>query len=119
MPVPTLTCGTIEARIWKESESRSYCRDNRKMITQPSATLLDELLDPVGRCLTPEVARRIVRLRASPALDARIQELGRKCNEGQLSEREQADYETLARFVKFVSVLQSKARTILCESTGE
>ena len=89
------------------------------MIGQSAAALLDELLDPVGRCLTPEVAQRIVRLRAPQALDARIQELGRKCNEGQLSDREQTDYETIARFIKFVSVLQSKARTILSESTGE
>jgi hypothetical protein len=75
--------------------------------------LLDELLDPVGRCLTPEVARRVVDLRASPALDARIQELGQKCNEGRLSVQEQADYETIARFIKFISVLQFKARALL------
>ena len=89
------------------------------MISQPSTALLDELLDPVGLCLTPEVARRIVQLRASPELDARIQELGRKCNEGELEIEEQADYETILRFIKFISVLQSKARTLLNETTGD
>ena len=89
------------------------------MISQPSTALLDELLDPVGLCLTPEVARRIVQLRASPELDARIQELGRKCNEGELEIEEQADYETILRFIKFISVLQSKARTLLNETAGE
>ena len=89
------------------------------MISQPSNALLDELLDPVGLCLTPEVARRIVQLRASPTLDARIQELGQKCNEGQLGGEEQTDYETILRFIKFISVLQSKARALLNETTGD
>lgn len=78
-----------------------------------SSALLDELVEPLGRCLTPEVARQIVQLRASPRLDERIQELGRKCNEGQLSPEDRADYETIARFIKFISVLQSKARAQL------
>jgi hypothetical protein len=89
------------------------------MISQPSTALLEELIDPVGRCLTPEVARRIVELRASPALDARIQELGQKCNEGELSGEEQTDYETILRFIKFLSVLQSKARALLNEPTSD
>ena len=89
------------------------------MISQPPTALLDELLDPVGRCLTPEVAGRIIQLHASPALDARIQELGQKCNEGQLTAQEQTDYETIARFIKFISVLQSKARVLLNETTGD
>lgn len=89
------------------------------MTSQPATPLLEELLDPVGRCLTPEAARRLVALRASPAFDARIQELGQKCNEGLLSSQEQADYETIARFIKFVAVLQSKARALLGEADGE
>ncbi len=89
------------------------------MSSQPATPLLDELLDPVGRCLAPEVARRLVGLRASPGLDARIQELGQECNEGRLSPQEQADYETIARFIKFVAVLQSKARALLSEADGE
>ena len=89
------------------------------MTNQESTALLDELLDPVGRCLTPEVAGLIVRLRASAALDARIQELGRRCNEGQLTAHEQADYETIARFLKFISILQSKARARMSQPLGE
>jgi len=83
------------------------------MIREDSTALLDELVEPLGRCLTPEVAEHIAGLRASPELDARIQELGRKSNEGLLTPRERSDYETIARFIKFVSVLQSKARARL------
>jgi hypothetical protein len=82
-----------------------------------SSPTLQELIDPLGRCLTPEVARRIVQLRAPPQLDARIQEMGRRCNDGRLSPEERADYETIARFVKFISVLQSKARALLKNDT--
>jgi len=83
------------------------------MSHQEKSVLLDELFDPLGRCLTPEVAKQVVRLRASPGLDARIQELGRKCAEGRLTPEEQADYETIAHFIKFLSVFPSKARTVL------
>lgn len=83
------------------------------MSQHENSALLDELIAPLGQCLTPEVARRIARLRASPELDARIQELARKCDEGQLTPAERTDYETIARFIKFISVLQSKARTLL------
>ena len=89
------------------------------MISHPPTALLEELLEPVGRCLTPEVAERLVRLRASPNLDARIQELGQKCNDGLLSAQEQLEYETIARFIKFISVLQSKARLLLNDSAGD
>ena len=75
-----------------------------------SAALLDQLVTPLGECLTPEVARRVADLRASPALERRIHRLGQKCSEGELNAGERNEYETLVRFVKFVSVLQAKAR---------
>jgi hypothetical protein len=82
------------------------------------STLIDELVDPLGQCLTPEVARRIVELRASANLEQRIQRLGEKCNDGQLTAEEKADYETIVRFIKFVSTLQSKARALLQNSAS-
>src|SRR6185503_10938101 len=43
------------------------------LVSQMQETItLDRLLDPVGRCLTPEVARRLVALRAEPELQARV-----------------------------------------------
>lgn len=80
------------------------------MSLEESTALIDQLVEPLGRCLTPDVAREVIELRAPAGLDARIQELGRKCSEGQLTTEERADYETIARFIKFISVLQSKAR---------
>ncbi len=75
--------------------------------------LLDRFLDPIGRCLTPEVARRIVAFRADEAMQARIDELAEKSNEGRLSETERREYDTYIRAIDFVTVLQLKARSIL------
>lgn len=83
------------------------------------SALLDDLVDPLGRCLSADVARRVVKLRASRKLQRRIRELGEKSDEGRLTPDEQADYETIARYVKFVSVLQSKARALLKQEAAD
>jgi hypothetical protein len=76
-------------------------------------SLLEQLLTPVGECLTPEVARHLVGLRASPEVQARLEELADKSTEGQLSEAEQAEYATAVAAIEFISVLQAKARRLL------
>ena len=53
-----------------------------------NAPVLDRLLDPVGRILTTDVARDLVKLRFDRKDQARIDALARKCNEGELTERE-------------------------------
>lgn len=58
-----------------------------------SATLT-RLLEPVGRCLTPDVAKELVNLRADPVVQARIEELADKNTEGELSPEELDEYET-------------------------
>jgi hypothetical protein len=78
-----------------------------------SIAALDRVFDPVGRCLTSGVARRIVALRADPVLSARIQELADKANEGQLDSEERAEYEAYVRAIDLISILQSKARRFL------
>ena len=71
------------------------------------------MFEPIGRCLTPGVARRIVALRADPVLDARIQELADKANDGQLSPKERVEYESYIRGIDLISILQSKAHRFL------
>ena len=78
-----------------------------------TTTAIDRVFDPISRCLTPAVARRIVKLRADPELDARIHELAEKANEGQLSDEERSEYDTYVRAIHFFTVLQSKARRLL------
>jgi hypothetical protein len=78
--------------------------------------LLDRLLDPVGRALSPEAARRLVALRADTDAQARMDDLAGRANEGQLTPDERADYESLIAAANVIAVLQAKARTVLSES---
>lgn len=78
-----------------------------------SASVLDRLLDPITRCLTPESARALVELRADPAAQARIAELAGKCDDGQLSPEERREYETYVHVGSLIAILQAKARLLL------
>jgi hypothetical protein len=49
------------------------------------SSTLDRLVEPVVRTFTPEVARALVGLRADPELQARMDELAQKYNEGQMT----------------------------------
>lgn len=75
--------------------------------------LLDRLVEPVVRILTPEVAQALVQLCADPELQARMEELADKCNEGRLTPEERDEYETNIRFGTFLAILQAKARALL------
>ncbi len=77
------------------------------------ATVLDRLLEPVGRSITPELAREIVALRVDPALQDQIDNLAEKCNEGVLSPEERAEYEQIVGAIHLIGILQKKARRIL------
>lgn len=76
-------------------------------------TILGRFLDPVTECLTPEVAAKIAALRASPADQARIEELAEKNSEGTITPEERDEYADMVLAVNMVSVLQAKARAAL------
>ena len=78
-----------------------------------AAPALNRILEPVGRALTPEFARKLVALRVTAKTQARIDRLARRCNEGRLTEAERAEYETYVTAIDFVSALQAKARALL------
>lgn len=75
--------------------------------------VLDRLLDPVGRCFTPEFARRLLELRADAAAQQRMDELADRCNEGTLTSEESAEYEAYIAAASLIAVLQAKARATL------
>jgi len=76
------------------------------------ASVLDQLLDPVGRLLTPEVARKLVNHRFDSKAQAHIDQLARKCNEGRLTDDEQREYETYVHAIHFLPIPQAKARAL-------
>ncbi len=76
-----------------------------------ATTALDGLLDPLGRCLDAESARRIVELRVSPPVQQRVDTLAERANEGVLTSDESAEYEALVNAADFISILKRKAMT--------
>jgi hypothetical protein len=71
---------------------------------------LEHVLGSVGECLDRTSAQALLRLRAEDRLQARIEALADRCTEGQLSDDEREEYETLIRVGNFIAILQAKAR---------
>jgi hypothetical protein len=80
-------------------------------------TIFDRVFEPLGRCLTPASARKLVALRADPTVQAHIDRLAAKANEGELTDDERREYESYVRAIQFVTVLQSKARRLLAKQS--
>ena len=80
---------------------------------------LDRFLEPITEALSPEVARRIVALRASPDIQTRADELARKANAGVLTPDEDAEYKEFVEAVDIVSIIQTKARRFLAQHGSE
>ena len=74
---------------------------------------LDRLLNPVADTFSESQARKILEIRADAELQARIEALREKSNEGTLSSEEDAEYKDFVEAADVISILQAKARTIL------
>ncbi len=75
-----------------------------------AATGLDGLLEPLSLCLDAESARRLVAFRVDPQVLARIEMLGERANEGQLTADERSEYEALINAADFIAILRLKAQ---------
>ena len=75
----------------------------------------ERVLAAVGQCLDRPSAEALLRLRADPELQARIEALADKSTEGQLTPEEREEYEALIRVGQFVSLLQANARRLLAQ----
>jgi len=51
-----------------------------------AATVLDQFLDPLSRCLDTESARRVLALGVSASVQERVDTLAERANEGLLSD---------------------------------
>lgn len=76
-------------------------------------TYSDRVLEPIAECLTYDVARRLVDLRAAPDLQARLDELAEKANEGALTPDESEEYRQYVDAIDYLSILQAQARTVI------
>lgn len=83
------------------------------MISRNDASVvLERLLEPVTSSLNVEAARALLRLKADAKTQARIDKLAHKCNEGELSPLERAEYERYVTAGNLIAVLKAKARIL-------
>ena len=83
-----------------------------------AATLLERMVEPLGRVLTPEAAKAILDVRADDETQKRIDELADKCNEGELSPAERTEYQEFVSLFNILTLLQSRARSVLRSGDG-
>jgi hypothetical protein len=74
--------------------------------------IIDQLVSPLGECLTPESARRLLALQPDADLQARVDAMATRHTEGQLTPEEQAEYGRYVSYATFIAVLKSKARQL-------
>ena len=77
--------------------------------------VFERLLEPVSRSLNADAAKKLVGLKADAKVQARVAELARKCNEGELTPDELAEYDRCIAFADFIAILQAKARLLLAK----
>jgi hypothetical protein len=72
-------------------------------------SVLDRMLDPLSRCLDAESAKRVLELKIDPAVQARVDVLAERANEGLLTPEERAEYEAYVNIDDVISILKMKA----------
>ena len=88
------------------------------MSSEPNSAVLDRLFDLVEKCLSPEVTRPLVGVRAPLDVQEGLDELADKCSDGTPTVEERSEYETYVRTINFIGVLPSKARAVLTSEAG-
>jgi hypothetical protein len=79
--------------------------------------VLERLLEPVSRSLNIEAVRKLIRIKADAETQARVDELARKCTEGELTPKERAEYERYVTVGNLSAILQAKARLLLSKNS--
>ncbi len=85
-------------------------------VTSPPPSNPDPILDPVADCLTPEVAQRLLLLRLSPTVQARVDELAAKSQDGSLTDSERQEYEAIVEKADLLGIVKSLARRVVTSS---
>jgi hypothetical protein len=83
------------------------------MMKTADGHILERILEPISSALNEEAARKLIGLKAEAEVQARVAELARKCNEGELIREERQEYETYVMAGEFLAILQARARIIL------
>ena len=82
-----------------------------------ATSILDRFLDPVAHILPPETAQQIVDMRIDPQLQARLDVLAEKANQGTLSAEEHEEYAEYVEGLDLIAIIKLKARAALNRQT--
>ena len=74
---------------------------------------LSTYIEPLAEDLTPQQARKILSIKPTDRLIARVQELAERANSGCLTEQERAEYEYYVDVDDVIGLLKAKARSLL------
>jgi hypothetical protein len=85
-------------------------------ITKPD--LVGRALDLVADCFTPEVAKRVIGIRAGSDFQTRLDELAERNAESLITPEELDEYDALLRIINYVTYLQLRARKVIENGTG-
>ena len=83
-----------------------------------TTSYLDRFLDPLAEVFTPKMATALLELRADSELEAHIDELRRKANDGTITPAEDAEYKDFVEAVDVISIMQAKARRFLARRSA-
>ena len=86
-------------------------------MTAVETSPLENVLRPLAASLSPDAARTVVAYSLDSVVEARIDELAEKANEGQLTEAERAEYQQYIQAMDLVMILQLMARKRLSEGS--
>jgi hypothetical protein len=78
-----------------------------------SPAILDRLLEPLGNAMPVDYAKALVDYRASRDVQARVDELADKCNEGELTDAERDEYDEYLQAFHVIGILQQNAKRVL------
>ena len=82
------------------------------------AASISRVVDEISGAFNEEGLKKLLALKADAALVERLDQLGEKANEGQLTDRERDEYLCYITFSEFLGVLQARARKALSRATA-
>lgn len=82
------------------------------MATTNESLAFDRGIRPVMEIVLPDKADAVIGFTPDTQLQARIEELARKANEGELTEDERAEYSGYVRANKFIAILKRQAQNL-------
>jgi hypothetical protein len=89
------------------------------MATGFDFSAFDRATDPLFSLLTPEQTRAIAAFHADEKVQERVEVLAAKCNAGQMTDDERAEYEAYSSANHLIALMQVKARRRLAEASTE